>query len=153
MAIKIRKATCQDLPILRDFEQRLVSYERKIEETLVQEGSIQYYDLEELLGSQIAHIVLVEIEGRSIGCGLIDIRDNFPFHNKKQYGYLGLIYVDENYRGQNIGTQIVDKLVGWAKLQGISEIRLQVYASNLSAIKSYKKQGFQSYIEELKLSI
>ncbi|MCI0551377.1 MAG: GNAT family N-acetyltransferase [Anaerolineae bacterium] len=56
------------------------------------------------------------------------------------------MYVDSNYRGQNIGETLLRGLLEHAfKLDGIEQAQLGVIAGNDRAIKLYEKVGFRAY--------
>ena len=53
------------------------------------------------------------------------------------------IVVNKNFRKQNIGSLMLSKLIGLAKLEpNISSITLEVNSNNIAAIKLYEKFGF-----------
>ena len=152
MSISFRKATLGDVPLLRDFEKRLVSHERTVEPTLIQEGKLEYYDISKLIAdTDNVTVLIAEIEGEPVGCGLAQIKENDLCYNEKTYGYIGLMYVDEANRGNNIGGLIIQELVNWIHGKGINEVHLKVYASNQGAIKAYEKYGFKNYVHEMML--
>jgi len=54
------------------------------------------------------------------------------------------IVVNKNFRKQNIGSLMLSKLIGLAKLEpNISSITLEVNSNNIAAIKLYEKFGFK----------
>jgi ribosomal protein S18 acetylase RimI-like enzyme len=56
------------------------------------------------------------------------------------------VYVDSNYRGQNIGEKLIRHVLGYAfTLDGIEQVQLSVIASNKTAIKLYEKLGFKTF--------
>jgi ribosomal protein S18 acetylase RimI-like enzyme len=56
------------------------------------------------------------------------------------------VYVDSNYRGQNIGEKLIRQLLDYAfNLEGIEQVQLSVIAGNQSAIKLYEKIGFKTF--------
>ena len=153
MKLTFRRATMADLHILRDFETKLDTHERKLEPTLKQHGVWEYFDIPKLIQdtSDKVLILIAEIDGQPIGCGFAQIKENEPYYIKPHYGYLTLIYVDESQRGKKIGGAILEQLVGWLHARGIDEITLIAYATNKGALKAYKKYGFEPYIVEMKL--
>lgn len=152
MNIRFRKAVLSDVPLLRSFESRLVEHERALEPTLLQEGPLEYYDIPKLIEDPENSLVLVaEIGGEPVGCGLGQIKKNDPCYKETHYGYIGLMFVDESQRGKNVGGSVVQELITWFRNKGIREIRLKVYASNPGAVKAYEKYGFEHYIHEMKL--
>jgi ribosomal protein S18 acetylase RimI-like enzyme len=61
-------------------------------------------------------------------------------------GEIVQVYVDANYRGQNIGERLVRHALDYAfHLDGIEQVQLSVIASNQAAIKLYEKLGFKSF--------
>jgi len=147
----VRKATEQDLKILLEFEQGVVSSERPFNETL-REGEIHYYDLHALILSSDAHLVVVEENNEIIASGYALIKQSEKnYNNFKEYGYLGFMYVKPEHRGKGINQLIVDALVTWVKEKGVSEIRLDVYDQNESAVKAYEKAGFEPLLLTMRL--
>jgi ribosomal protein S18 acetylase RimI-like enzyme len=61
-------------------------------------------------------------------------------------GELVQVYVDSNYRGQNIGEKLIRHIVDYAfTLDGVEQIQLSVIASNQTAIQLYEKVGFRTF--------
>ncbi len=61
-------------------------------------------------------------------------------------GELVQVYVDSNYRGQNIGEKLIRRVLEYAfTLEGIEQVQLSVIAGNPSAIKLYEKVGFKTF--------
>ncbi len=52
------------------------------------------------------------------------------------------LIVSDSYRGQGIGEKLAERLVEWAKEQGVERIMVSAYAANDGAIKFYKRNGF-----------
>lgn len=53
------------------------------------------------------------------------------------------MYVKPDHRGKGVNKLILDELTNWSRDQGVSEIRLEVYADNESAVKAYEKTDFE----------
>lgn len=62
----------------------------------------------------------------------------------KNYGYIFLLLVLNQYRRQGIGTVLIATAENWAKTRGINQIGLQVFSHNQSALKLYHQLGFQT---------
>ena len=52
------------------------------------------------------------------------------------------LYVDENYRGQHVGTLLIEKIAEYLKSVGCDNLWVQVFAPNEKAHTFYKKFGF-----------
>lgn len=147
----IREATKEDLHVLLEFEQGVVSAERPYNSTLV-DGEIHYYDLISLMNSGDATLIVAEKDNEIVASGYALIKKTEKdYFNFKEYAYLGFMFVKPEYRGKGINQSIVERLIEWSKERGISEIRLEVYDQNESAVKAYEKVGFEPLILTMRL--
>ncbi|MDM1554389.1 MULTISPECIES: GNAT family N-acetyltransferase [Chryseobacterium] len=146
-----REATEQDLEILLTFEQGIVSAERAFNSTLI-DGEIHYYDLSHFIQSPDATLIIVEDNDEIVASGYALIKQTEKNYYKfESYAYLGFMYVKPEYRGKGINKIITDELIHWAKSKNISEVRLDVYAENESAVKAYEKAGFEPLLLTMRL--
>ncbi len=149
----IRTATIQDLPILLDFEQKIIEAERPMDPTLKQSEKISYYSIEDYILSGHTEVVVAEINNEIIGSGYGQIRDRDEFFVQKQLGYIGFMYVKDEHRGKGISQLIINYLCNWFSSKDIDEIRLKVYEKNPRAIKAYQKAGFEKHLIEMRLNL
>lgn len=70
--------------------------------------------------------------------------DVFPQENPRQShrGSLGMGILPD-FRGQGIGTKLLEKVLAHAKDFGLEKVELHVYTTNNSGIALYKKMGFE----------
>ena len=52
------------------------------------------------------------------------------------------VEVEEQYRGQGVGTKLMQKVIELAKNRGVDSIDLNVNKDNIQAKKLYEKAGF-----------
>lgn len=150
--ITIRKATFDDLETLYRFEQGVIEAERPFDKTL-KNGLIHYYDLEGMITASHIELLVADLGGELIGSGYARIEDAKPYLQHPKHGYLGFMYVDPNHRGKGVNMKIIQALKEWARSQNISELRLDVYHDNISAIKAYEKIGFSKHMIEMRLGL
>ena len=136
--IKIRTATLNDIDILLEFEQGVIKVERPFDVTL-DADPITYYNLEELILSDDASLVVAEIEGKIIGSGYALIKPARHYLNHEFYSYLGFMFTLPDYRGRGVNTKIIERLKQWSDSKGLREMRLTVYDENHGAIGLMKK--------------
>ena len=148
--IKIRTATLNDMDILLEFEQGVIKAERPFDVTLGADP-ITYYDLEELILSEDAFLVVAEIEGEIIGSGYALIKPARHYLNHEFYSYLGFMFTLPDFRGRGVNTKIIERLKQWSDSKGLKEMRLTVYDENHNAIRAYEKVGFKKHIIEMRL--
>lgn len=148
--IHIRPATSADLPTLYRFEQGVITAERPFDPTL-KPGAINYYDLAAMIAHPDIQLLVAELaagsaidppETRLVGSGYARIEPAKPYLRHPAHAYLGFMYVDPTHRGKGINTLIIEGLRQWAQSRGITELRLDVYNINTSAIRAYEKAGF-----------
>lgn len=149
----IRPATIEDLPILLDFEQKIIEAERPMDPTLIQDKEISYYNIEDYILSDHTEVVVAEIEGEIVGSGYGQIRDRKEFFKQKQLGYIGFIYVKDQHRGKGVSQEIIKYLCDWFKSKNLEEIRLTVYDQNPRAIRAYEKVGFEKHLVEMRVNL
>ncbi len=141
--ITIRRATLDDLDTLLSFEQELIEFERPLDAT-IKDGDIHYYDLEKMIAAETVEIVVAEAGDEIVGCGYASIEDSKPYLTHRRHSYLGFMYVVPEYRGKGLNRLIIDELKRWSISNGVTHMRLEVFATNPSAIKAYEKAGFAS---------
>lgn len=150
--IVLRQATMADRDVLLQCEQGIIRAERPFSPTL-KEDPVQYYDLEKMLTDPQTDVVVAEINNALIGCGYSRIENSKPYYKHRQHAYLGMMYVSPEHRGKGINALIIEKLKSLAQRRGITELRLDVFAENKSAIKAYEKVGFQPLLVEMRMTL
>ena len=145
----VRRATTEDLPTLLRFEQGVIAAERPFDQTLKQEHTT-YYDLNGLINSSQALLLVAEKEQEVISSGYARMEAAKPYLQHTQYAYLGFMYTAPLYRGRGINRLIMDALEKWSSEQGVTELRLDVYYDNEPAIKAYEKAGYKKHMIEMR---
>lgn len=148
----VRKATENDLPVLMQFMQGLVEAERTMDPT-IKDGHIVYYDLIEIMNNEESDLFVVEINKELVASGYAKIKDDRHYLKHKKQGYLGFMFVPEKHRGNGYNKLIMDALLKWCKDRNISEIRLDVYENNPSAIRAYEKAGLKRHLINMRMNL
>ncbi len=148
--IKIREAKIEDLKVLKEFEQEIINYERPYAPNLG-EDPITYYDLETLIINKDANVLVANFQDEIVGSGYALIEKAKAYLKPKQIAYLGFMYVLPEYRGKGINGKLVNDLISWSKERNISEIQLDVYAENKSALIAYQKLGFKPDLLKMRI--
>lgn len=148
----IREAKIEEIETLLEFEQGIVAAERPFDSTL-KDGEIHYYDLAKLIESTLSVVFVVELDGELIGSGYALEKEAKDYLKHEHYAHLGFMYVKPEHRGKGVNQKVLDALINWAKEHGLTEIRLEVYNENLSAIKAYEKAGFTPNLLEMRMEI
>lgn len=152
MNINVREATESDLAILRQFEQGVIAAERPFDKTL-KPDPIEYYDLGLMLVAAHIHLIVAELDGAVVASGYARIEDAKHYLAHEKHAYLGFMYTLPEHRGKGINQEIMQALKAWSKAHGITELRLDVYHSNSSAIRAYEKAGFEKHMIEMRSGV
>lgn len=150
--IHIRKATLNDLPILYECEQGIITAERPYDETL-KTGYINYYDIKAMIESNETEVLVAVFEKEIVGSAYARIEKAKPYLKHSHYAYLGFMYVNPAYRGKGINKKIIEELKIWALSRNLNEVRLDVYNDNHSAIRAYEKAGFKKHLINMRMEI
>ena len=148
----VRLATTNDLPTLDTFMDGLVDAERPMDVT-IKDGKVVYYDLESFIDSEEAVLYVVELNDELVASGYAKIKPDREYLKHEKHAYLGFMFVPEQHRGNGYNKLIVDALLAWSKTKNITEIRLDVYDSNPSAIRAYQKAGFEKHMIQMRMDI
>lgn len=150
--IIIRKATPDDLEKLYQFEQGVIEAERPFDPTL-KNGLIHYYNLEEMIRADHIELLVAAVENEVIASGYARIEDAKQYLKHAVHAYLGFMYVHPAHRGRGINKMIIEELKQWAIDRNVTELRLDVYYNNISAIRAYEKMGFSKHMIEMRLGL
>lgn len=148
--VNIRPAVTTDIATLLEFEQGVVAAERPYNDEL-KTGVVHYYDVAALIASDESLVLVAEQDGRTIGTGHATIKRSLEYLFHDRHAYLGLMYVEPEYRGQGIIQRIIAALIDWSREQDVTDYYLDVYANNQSAVSAYEKYGFQQSLIEMRL--
>ncbi len=148
--ITIRKASEKDIETLLSFEQKIIDAERVYDNSLSPQ-KISYYDLRKMLEDDGCLIAVAQTDNKIIASGFGRIENSKNYLTHKQHVHLGFMFVDPNFRGRGINQKIIDYIKSWARTKKINELRLDVYAENVAAVKAYEKAGFTKNLVEMRL--
>lgn len=148
----IRKAKIEELETLLEFEQGIVVAERPMNPCL-KDGEIHYYDLAKLVESDLCGVFVAELDGEIIASGYALEKEAKDYEKHEKFAYLGFMFVKPEHRGKGVNQLILDALLDWARERNLTEVRLEVYQENSSAIKAYQKAGFTPHLLEMRLEI
>ena len=147
---EIRTAVLEDLEILKEFEQEIISYERPFAPNL-KKNPIIYYDIKDLIVRADAEVLVVVVDKLLVGSGYALINKSPPYKDPEHYAYLGFMYVAPDHRGKGLNGALCTKLIDWAKDRNITEVQLDVYTQNKSALDAYTKIGFKPDLLKMRL--
>jgi len=132
MDVTLRKATEDDFPAIMGLIRELAIFENGLERV---KNTVEQMQEER----DFFHCYLAEKDGEAVGMALYFFA-YYTWVGKTLY--LDDLYVKEKYRGNKIGSLLMQKMMDVAKEEKCKRLRLQVLHWNDKAIEFYKKSGF-----------
>ncbi len=83
-------------------------------------------------------LLAAEVEGRIIGLAALLGRAH---PQEAHVGVVGLS-VDREFRGQGLGTLLLESMFEWATPHGITRVEIEAWANNPGAVRLYERSGF-----------
>ena len=144
----IRKATLSDLNGIKALLYQVHAVHAKGRPDIFKSGGIKYTekDIEGIISNENTPIfVLTDEENAVLGYCFCEIRETAEDTSVKRRKtlYIDDLCVDENARGQHIGTKIYEYVVLYAKSIACNSITLNVWEFNESAKIFYEKRGMK----------
>lgn len=139
----------EDLPILLDFEQAIIEFERQFDPTLAP-ADVSYYDLAGMIDAPLVELLVAEINHEVIGSGYARLEESKVYLKHRRHAYLGFMYVVPSRRGAGVNQQLIAALNRWIITQNVHELRLDVYHDNQAAVRAYEKAGFRRHLTEMR---
>lgn len=91
-------------------------------------------------------VYVAKINGEIVGYIIIDIKEkDNGFMRYRKLLSIDTLCIDEDFRGQGIGTKILEFAKNIAKEQNCTDMHLTVNPNNENAIKVYEKFGMKVY--------
>jgi ribosomal protein S18 acetylase RimI-like enzyme len=85
--------------------------------------------------------------------GWVQIDKAFDYLTGDEVGWINDLYVKSPYRGKGYSKLLIEEAFKEFKKNGYSDVRLNVYSFNHTAIKLYEKMGFEDVSKFMKVSI
>jgi ribosomal protein S18 acetylase RimI-like enzyme len=87
------------------------------------------------------------------GFAVATVETNIPIYSLAEYGYLHDVWVEEDYRHEGLGRQLVMRVIERLKEMGVRQVRLETAALNDVAREVFLKCGFRLSTIEMQLDL
>ena len=92
-------------------------------------------DIASLMQGDALFLVARDVDGAAVGCAALV--------NRQEYGEVKRMFVDERKRGLGTGRKLLEHLVMFARMSGLSVLRLETGIHQPEAIGLYERLGFE----------
>lgn len=144
--INIRNIHPQEIPVLDDFLYEAIFIPQGVEpppRSIIEQDDLQVY-VRGFGEEPHDHCLVAEVDGKIAGAVWVRIMDDYG-HLDSQTPSLAISLYPE-YRGQGIGTQLLNQMLDMLRRKGYTQVSLSVQKENY-ALRMYQKAGFET-VEE-----
>jgi GNAT superfamily N-acetyltransferase len=106
--------------------------------------------IEPLLG-RYAVVAGAEKDGEIVAFVAGRFRNAVPYLGGQSAGYVSEVFTRDAFRNHGLGAQLLDMVVDWFRLQGISRVELHVAAGNPNGLRFYQRHGWKTELLQLVL--
>jgi len=96
---------------------------------------------------------IAEVNNEIVGYLAGSIIEPCSYRNIKKISELENMIIKEDCRGKRIGEKLFKEFVEWSKFKKVKKMKVSAFTNNESAIRFYKRIGFDSYATELEYKI
>lgn len=142
----IREIRSEEIPVLDDFLYEAIFIPKGVEpppRSIIEQEDLQVY-VRGFGESPHDHCLVVEVDGKIAGAVWVRIMNDYG-HVDDQTPSLAISLYPE-YRGQGIGTQLLNQMLDMLRRKGYTQVSLSVQKENY-ALRMYQKAGFET-VEE-----
>lgn len=146
----IRRAESRDIPYLSDLLHQVLAVHRNGRPDLFKPDRTKYTaaELEDILqNEQTPVFAAFDADGRMLGYAFcqLEVYQNDNILTDRKTLYIDDICVDENARGQHVGTALYHSVLAYARELGCYNVTLNVWACNPGAQAFYEAMGMKPY--------
>ncbi len=140
--VDIRPAEKSDFEKIQELNQLLFHHDYQFDKTLnldwsKSEEGINYYKGK--LKSDDSCVLIAFVDDKAVGYLMGGLAETVSYKKDKSIGELENMFVLEEYRNLEIGSQLVNIFIEWCRLKKINRIRTVASAANKKAINFYRK--------------
>jgi len=151
--ISIREAKRRDLAEMMRLHRQASEFQGRLDPRLAPDsgGTDRFRKaLQPMLSGRSDHVFVAQEDDDDglLGCVIGKVVDNRPF-NVLQYGYMSCFYVDEVWRGQEVGRGLFAAIRDWFKAEGLDTAQVDVSRRNTIGRRFWEKRGFTRFLDHL----
>jgi ribosomal protein S18 acetylase RimI-like enzyme len=85
--------------------------------------------------------------------GWVQIDKAYDYLTGDEIGWINDLYVKKQYRGKGYSKLLMEEALNEFRKNGYSDVRLNVYTHNLTAMSLYERMGFKDVNKFMKISL
>ncbi|MBD2579162.1 GNAT family N-acetyltransferase [Oscillatoria sp. FACHB-1406] len=143
MQIGFQPASQAHVPLLAEFMQRFYAIDHyPFDEGIVRDALVGL-----IANDSLGRIWLIEWGGIAVGYVVLTFSYSLEYGGRN--AFIDELYLEENYRGQGIGTEAVRFIEEMCQELGVKALHLEVEPGNIRGQSLYRKRGFKMHERHL----
>ena len=153
--ITFRIANINDLKDILNLYKQLISFHVELEPNFFKNGTQSKTFVKDILYDPSCCIILACADNEIVGFVVLQIEKSIDLKMLKKYKYVYLtdIVVSKDYQNRKIGSTLIKYSIDWARKNKVDYLELNVWNSNVDAIRLYKQFGFKHKISTMYLDL
>ena len=144
--IFVRNYNTNDIDLIADKQEELINFHLNIDKEFYKPADNAKEELKSFLirkqNDSNFKLLIAEYEGLPVGYVMGWINERPPIYHYRKEGYLSNIYIDAQYRGRGIGSELYKQLENWFVEKGVKYIEIKADCENFDTVKSFIALGF-----------
>jgi hypothetical protein len=120
---------------------------------LVNEGENLWMDAVKKSLGKTTVLVLAENKGLVVGFGHGQLKLSPDYLGNQRIGVVSHFYLDEKIRGGDASKKMFTEMKSWFVDKNVNSIELQVVNENVIGAKFWKKMGFETELQQMRLML
>lgn len=152
MEFQIQKASKDDALKMNELLTKLIQdekqYDKNIDDNFVVESFYEHY-----VDDPNKCLLVAKNKDNILGYIYGYIKTHEDGLNASIVAKLDAIYVEENYRRNNIAKELIKEFKSWCKNNKATSLEVDVCSKNIKSFKLYQECGFEEFKKSLKMDI
>ena len=158
IAMQIRPATAADVPLVLPMVACVCAMHEKLDAAKYGflPGVAEMYRswlTARAKDARSVFLVAEREEGKLAGFLIATVEREIPIYRLEEFGFVHDLWVEEEYRHEGVGRQLVMEAVGRFTELGVKQVRLDVAVANSAARGLFEKCGFRTSVTEMLVEI
>lgn len=104
-------------------------------------------ELQNHIGDPNYRLAVVEVNGELVGYCLSYISRKPYFFKLGKFGFIGDLFVEENYRRRGYGRMLVEDADSFFERKKVEQVELLVASGNVNTVKFWEKLGYKALLQ------
>lgn len=154
-AITIRTATRNDIPAINRLSEELFARMAMLEPYSYAPGKQDTAFVRSVIDGERTAILVAVADNQIVGHAMVEDRDTPTVSCLVPHRFVRLmdLIVTDIYRGQGIGSMLIQAVKQWARARQAEYITLDVLAANDKAIRFYERHGLHPIQHTMHISL